>query len=80
MTENVKGEIMASLSDITIKQELRPCIVNNKKALFHKWIHTKDLLGQELELGLIEYENGQVAKITTNNIKFCDSKIKEYLF
>lgn len=71
---------MASLSDIEIKQEVRPCIVDKKKALFHKWIHTKNLLGQEFELGLIEYENGQVAEVTPNKIVFCDYKIKEYCF
>ena len=34
-----RGRKMASLSDIEIKQELRPCLVKDKKALFHRWIH-----------------------------------------
>lgn len=30
---------MAMLSDIKITVELRPCYVDGKKALFHRWIH-----------------------------------------
>ena len=72
---------MASLnSEIIIKPELRPCFVKDKKALFHKWVHTKNLLGQEFEVGIVEYENGQVEEVTSNNIKFCDNKLSEYIF
>lgn len=71
---------MASLSNIEIKTEIRPCLVKDKKALFHKWVHTKNLLGQEFEVGIVEYEDGQVEEITPDNIKFCDGKIKEYVF
>lgn len=72
---------MASCGDIKIvNSEYRPCIVYKKKALFHTWVHTKNLLGQEFEVGIVEYENGQVAEVTPNNIKFCDDKLKEYVF
>ncbi len=71
---------MASFNDIVIKQELRPCYINRKKALFHRWVHTKNLLGQEFEVGIVEYENGQIEEVTPNNIKFCDDKLKEYSF
>ena len=70
---------MAS-GDIKIKLEMRPCYVKEKKALFHQWSHTKNLLGQEFEVGIVEYEDGQVEEITPNNIKFCDNKIHEYIF
>ena len=70
---------MAS-GNITISQEYRPCIVKEKRALFHGWVHTKNLLGQEFEVGIVEYENGQVEEVTPNNKKFCDSKLKEYIF
>lgn len=70
---------MAS-GDIKIKLEMRPCLVKGKKALFHQWSHTKNLLGQEFEVGIVEYEDGQVEEITPNNIKFCDNKINEYIF
>ena len=72
---------MASLNnEIIIKSELRPCLVKDKKALFHKWVHTKNLLGQEFEVGIVEYENGQVEEVTSNNIKFCDNKVNKYIF
>ena len=71
---------MASFNDIEIKQKIRPCLVENKKALFHKWVHIKNLLGQEFEVGIVEYENGQVEEVTPNNIKFCDNEIGEYIF
>lgn len=72
---------MASLNnEIIIKSELRPCFVKDKKALFHKWVHTENLLGQEFEVGIVEYENGQVEEVTSNNIKFCDNKLREYIF
>lgn len=66
-----------------IKIELsgyRPCIVNEGKALFHRWVHTKNLLGQEFETGIVEYENGQVEEVVPNKIKFIDNKIVEYDF
>ena len=71
---------MASFSNIEIKEKLRPCFVKNKKALFHKWVHMKNLLGQEFEVGIVEYENGQVEEVTPDNIKFCDNEIDEYSF
>ena len=71
---------MASLSDIEIKQELRPCYAYGKKALFHLWIKKKDVLINDYVVGLVEYENGVVAEASINNIIFCDNKIKEYYF
>lgn len=70
---------MAS-GNITISQDYRPCIVSEKIALFHKWVHTKNLLGQEFEVGIVEYEDGNIEEVTPNNIRFCDNKIKEYSF
>ena len=67
-------------SNITISQEYRPCMVKEKRALFHGWVHTKNLLGKEFEVGIVEYEDGKVEEVTPNNIKFCDDKLKEYTF
>ena len=67
-------------SNITISQEYRPCMVKEKRALFHGWVHTKNLLGQEFEVGIVEYEDGKAEEVTPNNIKFCDDKLKEYTF
>ena len=73
-------KIKMERSNITILQEYRTCIVCEKIALFHKWVHTKNLLGQEFEVGIVEYEDGKVEEVTPNNIKFCDNKIKGYSF
>jgi len=31
-------------SEIILKNELRPCIVNGQKALFHKWAETENVI------------------------------------
>ena len=74
---------MASLNNIEVKQEIRPCYIKDiedRKALFHKWVHTKNLLGQEFEVGIVEYENGQIDEVAPRDIRFCDNKVKEYSF
>lgn len=52
-------------SNITISQEYRPCMVKEKRALFHGWVHTKNLLGQEFEVGIVEYENRKLKEKIT---------------
>ena len=71
---------MAGFNEIQIKQQLRTCLVKDRKALFHKWIHIKNLIGQEYEVGLVEYENGQIEEITPENIQFHDNIFKQYNF
>ena len=72
---------MASFTDIEIKQEKRPCYINGKKALFHLWIKKKDLIMQnEYVDGLVEFIDGTVEEIRANKIRFCDNKIREYIF
>ena len=71
---------MASFNDIEIKQELRTCYINGKKALFHLWIKKKDILANEYIDGLVEFEDGTVEEVRANNIRFCDNKMKEYVF
>ena len=73
-----------------IKHELRPCLVNGKKALFHTWEQHSEILapspmvgghsGGEIKLvfGLIEDESGQVVRVNPTAIKFLDHKIEEY--
>lgn len=71
---------MAS-GDIKISTELRPCMINGKKALFHLWIKKKDIVMQsEYVDGLVEFIDGTVEEIKSERIRFCDSKIKEYSF
>lgn len=72
---------MASFNDIEIKQELRPCYINGKKALFHLWIKKKDFIMQsEYIEGLVEFIDGTVEEIKADKIRFCDDKMKEYVF
>lgn len=84
---------MASLPEIKISQnEYRPCFVNDKKALFHKWNDFANTIGDSLAvgghtagqikytLGLVEYEDGTVAEVVPYDIKFTDNKMKEYDF
>lgn len=74
-------------SDIVITIELRPCLVNGKKALFHKWI--KELSNfkpaseagwEERVYGLVEYEDGTLGKVEYGDIQFTDYKIRDYYF
>ncbi len=76
---------MASLdSKIIIKQELRPCIVKyekcEEKGLFHKWIEVKNLIRDNITVGLVEFEDGTMDEVPISKIKFIDKKIKEYDF
>lgn len=83
---------MASLSNIEIKPELRPCLVNGKKALFHRWEEYSTVIepsimvgghnGGEIKLvyGIIEDEKGQVGRVHPTAIQFTDNKIQDYVF
>lgn len=70
-------------NEIVIKTiDYRQCLVNGRKALFHKWIESNNLadIFQKRTLGLIEYDDGQVAEVVPTKIKFCDNLIEEYAF
>lgn len=70
---------MASLGNFKIEQELRPCLVNGKKALFHTWEHYS--VGDIKNVaGIIEDENGQVFRVCPSSIKFLDNKKEDYCF
>lgn len=72
---------MASFNCIDVKQELRPCFINGKKALFHLWIRKYDfIMKTEYIAGLVEFADGTVEEILANKIRFCDYKIREYSF
>lgn len=61
-------------NSITIGFELRPCIAGTKKkkGLFHRWYEDP----HAGIVGIIEYEDGTVAKVTPKNIRFVDSGSK----
>lgn len=71
--------------DINIKFELRPCMVNGQKALFHAWTQHAEIVppspmigghsgGQISQmLGIIEREDGTIHKCYADEIRFLDS-------
>lgn len=73
-----------------IEAELRPCLVNDKRALFHKWSDKSQIVEPSLMMGghqggvlkytvgIIEYEDGQVCECMPSQIKFIDSKMEQY--
>jgi hypothetical protein len=81
-----------SSSEISIRGDLRPCIVINRKALFHKWsdkskiVEPSPMIGGhnggvlKYTVGIIEYEDGTVTECYPYEIKFVDGKAKEYCF
>lgn len=80
---------------ITItKSEYRPCIVKNRKALFHTWEDinrtiasrynslTEELtpIVEQYTVAIIEYEDGVVTECYPYEVKFLGSKFKDYDF
>ena len=64
---------MASLNEILIKPEYRPCFVDLKDG-------REDLFKKQYAMGLVELENGKVLEVYYGQIRFIDNKIKEYCF
>ena len=74
---------------ITMKSELRPCIVNGQKALFHCWEQYSQIVppspmrgghggGVTAQVvGIIEIEDGKVLRAFPSEIQFTDGKFKE---
>ena len=77
-------------SVITVERELRPCIVNGKKAFFHCWEDRSEIRNAVLKgtisgvvrgtFAIVEYEGGVVAECYPYEIKFIDNKFREYDF
>lgn len=79
-------------SKITITSELRPCIVNGKKALFHRWTDRSEIVAPSYMVGghgggvvkdtfaLVEFEDGVIKECSCVGIKFCDSPHRNYCF
>lgn len=78
---------MAAFNDIKITHQTRPCWVDGRRAMFHRWTDSARPVkprGQEQEdavdnfqlhsvHGLVEYEDGTVARVWPNTIRFADS-------
>lgn len=83
---------MSSILDGLItfsNSEYRPCIVNDKKAVFHRWhefcnvIEASPLIGGapagqiKYTLGTVEFEDGTIEEVAPHKIKFEDFKVDE---
>lgn len=64
-----------SSMDINIRFELRPCLVNGEKMLFHMWT---TLAGKTV--AVVEDSNGVVILVSPLDIVFTDELFKEYIF
>lgn len=87
---------MASIGNgIVVKKELRTCIVDKKKGLFHQWVDKSNVIGQSAlaishgghnggqisyTVGLVEHEDGTIHEYKPTSIKFTDNKSLEYHF
>lgn len=78
---------MASLENaIRVYKELRPCMADGKRAMFHKWVTVREIvppsimkgghLGGEVQddFALVEYVDGTVAKVDVGSVRFLDSE------
>ncbi len=75
-----------------MQNELRPCIVDDHKALFHGWTEKEYVVEASLMIGgapagqikylygVVEYEDGTVHMCVPTQIRFADDKIREYAF
>lgn len=76
-------------SSIVIKAEKRPCYVEGKKAIFHKWseraaaINESPMIGGhhggfiKWTAGIVEYEDGTVDEVDPGKIRFADGAIQD---
>ena len=82
---------MAKPGDITIRTaEYRPCYVDGRKALFHRWgLKAKAIMKSsdgslstpfEITLAIVEYEDGQIAEVPPDAIRFVPGLMNEYDF
>lgn len=72
--------------------EYRPCLVDGKKALFHRWEDISQIVSPSLMVGghnggenksvagIVEFEDGTIKEILPGQIQFTDNIFKEYCF
>lgn len=74
------------IEDVYVRQDLRPCLVNGVKALFHQW-YTDQFVREAILIGrtsgqvsnlygIVEFEDGSVHYADPKSIKFQDNKLK----
>lgn len=89
---NIYAEKIKPVATIKTADDLRPCIVDEKNALFHRWenfqtvVEASPLVGGHLAgqisytLGIVELEDGRILKVMPKKIRFCPGIHREYCF
>ena len=72
--------------------DLRPCIVNGKPALFHRWADWSEIVEPAImrgghgggvvraALAIVEYEDGTVGRVLPEKVRFLDGPHRFYDF
>lgn len=94
--KNIK-ELIQAIKSMAIKNqeiEYRPCFVNGKKAIFHRWVNTANpalprgvtaesdkarFFQHRSTHGLVEFPDGAVVRVWPQEIRFADSDRFEWL-
>lgn len=73
------------MNSIVIKTEKRPCYIEGKRAIFHRWseraaaINESPMIGGhpggfiKWTAGIVEFEDGTVKEVDPEKIRFADS-------
>ena len=83
-------ELVTAIKSLTYQSqevEYRPCYVNGRKALFHRWVNTANpaapkgvdpndekvkFFQHRSTTGLVEYADGTLARVWPQDIRFAD--------
>ena len=84
---------MANMGEITVRtSEYRPCFVDGKKALFHRWLEYAMVIepspmvgghrGGEIKytLAIVEYEDGTLDQVNPSRVRFVPGIMNDYDF
>ena len=75
----------------SIEYDLRPCVVRDINALFHRWVEMDGVDVPAVRrrydgakackvYALVEYKNGVVSCVPPHTVRFLDNKHDEYCF
>lgn len=84
---------MAGMMGIEIRTaEYRPCYVDGKKALFHRWENRVEVVEPSIMVGghpggqikrtcaIVEYEDGRIESVYPTKVRFVPGKMNDYSF
>ena len=72
------------MAGLKVEIPLRPCLVDDRRAMFHMWINYSKPEANgvhSLVLGLVEYDDGWVDTVKPEDIRFVDGgEFDEYIW